>query len=454
MRDVHDARGKVGRRAPGVRVRGKHAIRLGRRVTLCALSALIAVSGCGGVSEPPTTTFAGITVTSVPDGNNQIGAVGATLAKPIAVKVERDGAPAAGIRVRWTTTFGNGQPTESLSDANGVASTTWTLGASTDTGAAAPSATGAVVGAPTRSATLFASVAHRLSLSVQTGSSVLRATVGHSIPQPLRVMVTESGRPVAGVTIKWYGVQLSGPLTSVSGADGIASMSWTLPTLATTYRAFAAVSGDEIVSADFAAVAQPDVPDSLAVAQGNNQEAPANASAFAPLTVNVYDRYGNPVPDALVLWGVESGPAVLEASGVVSNALGRATVTARPSGVVGDASVVASVGAHRVAFTLRASEPAWRILLNTNTQPQFISLQNYSAPAVDTVPVGATVIWTLSPFDYDDHWLDVYNSPVNSVTVFPYAFPSTVRLTFTTPGVYHYRDAVFSIEGTLLVVRK
>ena len=74
----------------------------------------------------------------------------------------------------------------------------------------------------------------------QTGPS------GTTLPDPLRVMVALNGTPVAGRTVTWAVLASGGfanPPSSVSGGDGIATTSVTLPPFAATIAVTAASSG-------------------------------------------------------------------------------------------------------------------------------------------------------------------------------------------------------------------
>jgi plastocyanin len=93
------------------------------------LIAVLLLAGCGGGS---VTNSSSVSIApATPSGDGQAGVIGTALPQPLRVVVTRDGAPAAGEVVVWRV---NGQggfvtPTQSTTGADGVASTTWTLGA-------------------------------------------------------------------------------------------------------------------------------------------------------------------------------------------------------------------------------------------------------------------------------------------------------------------------------------
>ncbi|HEY0970140.1 MAG TPA: plastocyanin/azurin family copper-binding protein [Gemmatimonadales bacterium] len=99
-----------------------------------ALASLLFLGlACGGGSDAsgppdgPTLTVA----KASPSGDAQSAAVSTQLPQPLRVLVRRDGTPAAGVAVAWSVTAGGGSvaPASSGTDADGIASTLWTLGA-------------------------------------------------------------------------------------------------------------------------------------------------------------------------------------------------------------------------------------------------------------------------------------------------------------------------------------
>lgn len=89
------------------------------------LAGLVAAA-CGDGTSPQVETSI-----SASGGNNQSAVAGAVLADPVAVRVTQDGSAQSGVSVAWSVTAGGGTiaPTSSTTDADGIASTVWTLGA-------------------------------------------------------------------------------------------------------------------------------------------------------------------------------------------------------------------------------------------------------------------------------------------------------------------------------------
>jgi plastocyanin len=102
---------------------------------LGAAVCLLALLGCGGDSdgdggnEPPPEDPLEVEATPESNGNGQTGAPGAALPEALRVVITRASEPQQGIQVAWATPSGGSlAPTTSVSDADGVATSTWTLG--------------------------------------------------------------------------------------------------------------------------------------------------------------------------------------------------------------------------------------------------------------------------------------------------------------------------------------
>ena len=86
--------------------------------------------------------------------------------------------------------------------------------------------------------------------------------------------------------------------------------------------------------------------------------------------------------------------------------------------------------------------------------PAFVSQQNGTSPAVDTIRAGETMEWIQTPFDYDQHRVVSVGDPsFQDTRDFPYANPSIVSVTFAVPGTYHYTDFYYPLATGIIVVR-
>jgi plastocyanin len=100
------------------------------RATACSLALL----GCGGDDDdggsgPPPEEPLQVQAAPAPSGDGQTGAPGAALPEPLRVVITRASEPQAGVDVVWATPSGGSlDPATSASGADGIATTTWTLG--------------------------------------------------------------------------------------------------------------------------------------------------------------------------------------------------------------------------------------------------------------------------------------------------------------------------------------
>lgn len=121
--------------------------------------------------------------------------------------------------------------------------------------------------------------------------------VGTVLPNPVRVIVTQSGNPAVGTGINWQigpsGGSLN-PTASVTGADGVASTTVTLPAVAATSTITATATGVTGSPQSFSATST-----------GSSLLATVNVVNFAFQPANVTLKQGGTVT---FLWGPASGP--------------------------------------------------------------------------------------------------------------------------------------------------
>ncbi len=186
-------------------------------------------AGCGdgdpkNVTPPP---IAGLSVAkAAPTGDNQTGQVQNALLNALRVVVLDDGNPKAGAAVNWVGTGTNGSfnPAFGATDADGIASTVWTLpeeagaqtGSATVTGAAGSPVSFSAVGRPGAPAAI-----QLVSGNAQAGG------VGTIADEQLKVEVVDQyGNGVSGVQVDW--IITSGfpiiPSVSTTGTNGEAEI--------------------------------------------------------------------------------------------------------------------------------------------------------------------------------------------------------------------------------------
>ncbi len=214
-------------------------------VQLGVLSAMLA---CGGDNAGPGGGSAAIAKTATASGDAQTGGVGVALSAPLRVAVTQGGAALAGAMVAWSTSSGGSlAPPSSITDANGIATTVWTLGATAGdqtAQAALPGATGSPV--------VFHATASSGQVLVPTLAKAGGAdgdgqtgAAGSALPVPLAVLLADANDVRPGVTVSWAttgGGTLS-PTSSVTDATGRATSTWTLGPAGGAQTATASVSG-------------------------------------------------------------------------------------------------------------------------------------------------------------------------------------------------------------------
>lgn len=204
--------------------------------------------GGGGSGNNPTLTIEKAPVAS---GDNQTATVGTALANNLRVLVTDDGDPQPGKTVTWATGNGTVTPTQSTTDQNGIATTTWTIG--TTAGAQSMTASlGSAVGSPvTFVATGNAGPASSI---VATAGNGQFTTANSAFAQGLGAKVSDQfGNGILGVVVTWTvtsGSALTASGTSVTSASGATTMAVTAgPTLGPV--TITAAAAGVVTAADF-----------------------------------------------------------------------------------------------------------------------------------------------------------------------------------------------------------
>lgn len=224
-------------------------------------------------------------------------------------------------------------------------------------------------------------------------------TVGAVLPESLRVVVSESGLPAAGVTITWStttSLAAVSPATSVTDADGKAATQFTLGHTVGAQTARAALAAAPSTFATFTSTATVGSTSAFSRTAGDNQTVAASTAFPVALAVKVADGFGNGVAGVTTTWTVISGGVTLAAgTTAVTNASGIATKVATATATTGAALVgvtTTAVPATQLNFSLSVGLPPIAVTLGNVF---FRSDRNNSEdPAVDTTTVGRPVLWT------------------------------------------------------------
>ena len=303
-----------------------------------------------GLSGSPVTflhtatsgSASGLTIVS---GNEQSGAPGSALAQPLVVQVnDAAGNPVFGAPVAWVVTGGGGSldPATSTTDASGLASSVWTLGAAPGPNTAQAVVSG--VGQASFTATGLAGAPNEIRIESGNGQT---GQVGQRLGSDLVVLVLDEGdNPIAGATVTWQ-VRSGGgsvdPASSTTDGSGRASARWTLGPAPGANTLDASVSGAGSVS--FQATGAAGAASVLAIATQPSSSAEVGVPFGRQPVIQLRDAAGNDVARSgvPVTAAIASGPGSLGGTATrTTDANGRANFT--------DLRINGAVGAHTIIF--------------------------------------------------------------------------------------------------------
>jgi len=261
-------------------------------------------------------------------GGSQMGAAGEPLPEPIVVVArDRRGNPAPGAELAFGIQQGDGSfsPPVATTNAQGVASSRWTLGQR------AGFIQVARVGPPqsggptlTALATSVAGVPARVELLAGNNQAAPR---NRPLPRPLQVQLMDrfdNPVPLAAVAFSTAGGGSFQPAQATSGNDGVASTTWTLGSALGAQTAQVSVQGAPTALVA-QAVALP-LPEALTLVAGDGQTAAAGSVVPIAPRVRVQDRDGTPVVGLTVQFTADEGSGTVTGGSAVTNGEGVATV--------------------------------------------------------------------------------------------------------------------------------
>ena len=280
------------------------ALTPGRTIVTAAVDGVIGHAALSVVAAPATIALL--------SGTGQHAPAGHALPQNVVVRIiGRRGLPVSGALVTFRLAHGDGvmEPSSALSDADGRARTSWTLGVLPG------------------SQSLIAAVQHLDSTIVITAeadplpaNTRASAVVEHpsgaaavTLANPVQLRVTDSsGRVLADVPVSWHALDGTvEPLAPRTDSAGIARARWTLGRAAGTQRMRAQVGsahgGAAIPPVTFTATALAGVAARMVVLSGDRQRGTAGAPLRRPVVVRVLDAAGNGVADAALVVSVASG---------------------------------------------------------------------------------------------------------------------------------------------------
>src|SRR3984893_6953922 len=240
-------------------------------------------------------------VATITGGNAQTSTAATVLAAPIQVEVDNpyNGQPDVGATVNFsdgckagTTACGTFNPNPAVTDANGNASTTYTVPQKAGTYTLTISGTG--FGNVTTTATATPGAATRI---IAYGGAKQTGAAGSNLANAIVAQAQDAYKNgVPGVTVNFCANKgaVPNPSSVVTDANGLAPTTVQLPTTVSTVTVTASSAGLKNTSFVEYSVAGPAA--HVAITSGNNQFAPAGTRLPQGLSVLVTDQYGNPVP--------------------------------------------------------------------------------------------------------------------------------------------------------------
>jgi|GEM_PF-1605796 len=327
----------------------------------------VTVNAAGLTGSPltlsATATAAPATQLALAAGDKQTAVVGTKLATPLQVQVlDTNTQPVQGFDVAFAVTAGGGTLSGATvkTDAQGLATVEWTLGATAGAQTVTANAAG-LTGSPiTFTATAQPMPAGTLVLvsgDAQTG------VVGTKLANPLVVALTDANaQPAANVAVTFAVAAGGGTLSATTvntDAQGRASVELTLGATPVANAVTASVGGAKGSPVTFNATATP-APGTLAIVSGDKQTAVAGNKLANPLVVSVVDASNQPVAGFDVTFAIAAGAGTLSASTVKTNAQGQASVEWTLGTAGANAVTVGAAGQNGspLTFTATATAPA------------------------------------------------------------------------------------------------
>ena len=380
-------------------------------VALIGLTSVNCSDGDNGSSTPTPTA----TTIALVSGDAQTGAAGAALAAPITAKVtDQNGAAMANVSVAFAVATGGGSVAAASvpTNAQGEASTTWTLGATAgvNSNTSTASVTGLTGSPVTFTASATAGPASQIS---GTAGNAQTGEVGATVALAPTVAVKDANNnPVAGVTVTWTVTAGGGSVasaTSMTDAAGEASMAWTLGPMVGTdlqmLRAALAGGANAMFSASAVLTAG-----TMALNGGDNQSAVAGAAVgiMPSVLVKTPGAGGVPVQGVTVDWAVTAGGGTPSAPTSVTDASGIASIGWTLGGTAGAnnqglSATVAGLTGSPVAFVASATAPPTQMFLQSGDAQTAAAGQALAQPLVVVVedatnaPVeGVVVSWQVT----------------------------------------------------------
>ena len=359
------------------------------------LAGFVGLSASGCDATPPELRPGPPAAVSIVDGQSQSGVAGTQLALPLRVRVtDSTGRSIPNWVVTFHVTQGGGSVFSgaAMTSAEGIAVERWTLGTSTADSQRVEVRAVREDGAPVVFAEFRATALADAPVAIAKAAAAEQSIVGTSIPVAVRG-TDRYGNGVPGSTVQWeaaHGAVAAGQ--SVTGSDGLASVNWTLGTVATSQSLTARCCGLDPVQIHTSA--GPGGPATI-------QVTPASPSTVVRVTTTlsatVRDSFANAVPVEVAWSSANPTVAIVSAGGVVTGVNpGTTQIVATAGAAVGSATV--TVAPAPVA-SLQVLAGTARPIRQGTSELQFGDSAQFSAVPFDAFGIaldGRGVAWSSS----------------------------------------------------------
>ena len=284
------------------------------------------------------------------NGDNQSGEIGTPLTQPMVVEVrDSNGSPLAGTSVDFAVTSGGGSisPARAVTDANGQASTTVTLGTAAGPNTVSATATGIGSVTFTATATSLQEPPTQLALTPASASTNTGSPISYQA-----AVQDQFGNPVTSATgaVTFSATGATGtfsPSATVTPINGVASATFT-PSSAGTATVTASSPG---LASGTGSLTVTDL--QLSILSGNNQTGTAGTALNNPLVVQVLDNStGVPAAGVSVSFSATAGDGTVSPATSVTDSTGQASTLLILGTTPGTNSVTATTTeAGSVTFT-------------------------------------------------------------------------------------------------------
>ena len=280
-------------------------------------------SGYSAASFSETAT-ANVETLGVNGGNNQSGTTGSTLPTALSVLATVNGNPASGVSVTFSDggVGGSFGTPVAITGSNGIASTTYTLPSTAQTVTISATSSGYSTATFTETATA------NVQLLTASGGNNQSGIVGTTLPTALTVTATKNGSPASGVSVTFSDGGAGGTFgspTAITGTNGDASSTYTLPSTAKTVTITAASSGYN--SATFTESATSSSVTTLVLSSGGKQTGTVGTTLPLPIVVTAKNSSGKVVSGASVTFSDGGSGGTFSPNPAVTNTKGQASTS-------------------------------------------------------------------------------------------------------------------------------